>query len=179
MSIAIYEGASDVPAAGEYPARPQNKAPGKSSLQRRGRPAEVACTSQVEITTGHNCWEASDQRRDTKRHSKKWRFVLLGSDGIRNSGFKALRSYCGGSHRDYLRTFRGACTIKLAYQAADANHPGTGSEGSPLTRDIFGTQRRPIRPSSRGFYRTGITQGNAGETVPRGHGSVPSQVLSG
>jgi len=117
----------------------------------------------VEITTGHNCWEASDQRRDTKRHSKKWRFVLLGSDGIRNSGFKALRSYCGGSHRDYLRTFRGACTIKLAYQAADANHPGTGSEGSPLTRDIFGTQRRPIRPSSRGFYRTGITQGNAGE----------------
>ena len=29
-------------------------------------------------TTGRNCWEASDQRRDAKRHSKEWRFVRLG-----------------------------------------------------------------------------------------------------
>jgi len=31
----------------------------------------------VETTIGRNCWEASDQRRDTKRHSQEWRFVRL------------------------------------------------------------------------------------------------------
>ena len=34
-------------------------------------------------TTGRNCWEASDQRRDTKRHPKRWRFVHQAGNKLR------------------------------------------------------------------------------------------------
>ena len=34
-------------------------------------------------TTGRNCWEASDQRRDTKRHPKRWRFVHQARNELR------------------------------------------------------------------------------------------------
>ena len=49
------EGASDVPAAGEYPASPQNsrhptRATAKEAADRPGEPVEGA----VEITTAHN-----------------------------------------------------------------------------------------------------------------------------
>jgi hypothetical protein len=33
-----------------------------------------------------------------------------------------------------LHSKAGACTIGIAYRAAEANHPGKGREGSPLTK---------------------------------------------
>ena len=46
-----------------------------------------------------------------------------------------LRLYrCCGS-AGYLRTGEGACSIEIAYQAAEANRPGQGRAGSPLTKD--------------------------------------------
>lgn len=46
-----------------------------------------------------------------------------------------LRLYlCCGS-ADYLRTRVRACSIEIAYQAAEANRPDQGRAGSPLTKD--------------------------------------------
>jgi hypothetical protein len=50
---------------------PKKRETGREAWRRRGG-----------TTTGRNCWEASDQRRDTKRHSKKWRFVRPGVEII-------------------------------------------------------------------------------------------------
>lgn len=60
------EGASDVPAAGELPASPQNsrrsaRAAANEAVDRPREPVEGA----MDTTVAHNCWEASDQRRDT------------------------------------------------------------------------------------------------------------------
>lgn len=48
----------------EHP--PKKRQTGREAWIRRGG-----------ITTGRNCWEASDQRRDAKRRSKERRFVRL------------------------------------------------------------------------------------------------------
>ena len=60
----------------EIPASPQNsrrsaRAAANEAADRPGEPVEGA----VDITTAQICWEASDQRRDTNRHSRGWRFV--------------------------------------------------------------------------------------------------------
>jgi hypothetical protein len=54
--------------------------------------------------------------------------------------YVALRLYRGANWSRHLRCFTGDCTIKLADQAAEANHPYSGREGLPLTKDIFGPQ---------------------------------------
>jgi hypothetical protein len=46
-----------------------------------------------------------------------------------------LRLYHRGGRADYLRGGVGACSIEIAYQAAEANHPDWGRVGSPLTKD--------------------------------------------
>jgi hypothetical protein len=73
-SIAIVEGASDVPAAAKVPVSPKTKqAPGKShpptsGPEREDRPREPE-KSAVERTIATIRWEASDQRKNVKRHS--------------------------------------------------------------------------------------------------------------
>jgi hypothetical protein len=51
-----------------------------------------------------------------------------------NGPEEGLRLYRQMKGSDPLRRFAGACTIKLAYQAAEANHPDEGREGSPLKK---------------------------------------------
>jgi hypothetical protein len=63
------------------------------------------------------CWEASDQRRGRERHSERVAFVL--SDG----SFAALDPHCikvTVVPSVYLQAEASACTIKVAYQAAEA-----------------------------------------------------------
>jgi hypothetical protein len=73
------------------------------------------------------CWEASDQRRDMKRHSNsEWRFVLWLHLNIGTVLFGSVLSYAGTALRELLPTCKGArlpVVSKLPIQAADANHP--------------------------------------------------------
>ena len=124
----------------KYPASPQNsrhpaRASTKEVVDRSGEPVEGA----VEITTGRNCWEASDQRRDAKRHSKKWRFVLSGSQLLQAGiGISGLRLY---------RTIAHCTTCAVSRETVLSNLPirrlkrttHLGRVGSPLTKDISGT----------------------------------------
>jgi hypothetical protein len=60
------------------PARPQNsRHPARATAKRSGKPAGKPEEGAVEKPPAAICWEASDQRRDAKRHLKKWRFVRL------------------------------------------------------------------------------------------------------
>ena len=48
---------------------------------------------------------------------------------------RAVTGVLPGGGASPLRRFAGACTIRLACQAAEANHPDEGREGSPLKID--------------------------------------------
>ena len=91
------------------------------------------------------CWEASDQHGNTKRHSRpEWRFVCLAALSARvrvpkRQGTDAASLDYPGLPDD-LHGYASGCSIRVAYQAADANHPSMGSESSPLT----GILRQPV-----------------------------------
>jgi hypothetical protein len=81
MAIAIYKGASDVPAAGKFrsahkKAGTRQEHPPRAALIKGDRPGEPAIGT-VEKPPAVICWEASDQHGNTKRHSFEWRFVHL------------------------------------------------------------------------------------------------------
>ena len=109
---------------GEIPASPQKQqTPSKSNRQRSGNRLGKSVEGAVEITTAAICWEASDQRRDTKRHLKEWRFVRSVNALRPWMSDAGLRLYCGMTQVGYLHCFAGACTIEIAYQAADSEPP--------------------------------------------------------
>jgi hypothetical protein len=49
-----------------------------------------------------------------------------------------------------LHCFAGECTIRIAYQAAEANHPDKGREGLPLKETLC--QQSPAIPAERQGY---------------------------
>ena len=57
------------------PARKNSRRSTRAAIHEVADRSREPVEGAVEITTAHNCWEASDQRRDAKRHLKKWRFV--------------------------------------------------------------------------------------------------------
>jgi hypothetical protein len=106
------------------PARKNSRRSTRAAIHEVADRSREPVESAVEITTAHNCWEASDQRRDTNAASLA-AFVFLESD-LRSRTFSGiwLRLYLHPQQVAPLRRFAGDCTIKLAYQAAEANHPG-------------------------------------------------------
>jgi hypothetical protein len=75
-----------------------------------------------------------------------------------------------------LRWFAGACTIELAYQAAEANHPDQGRDGSPLTKDSL--QTGPAHHS--GSREESIGQASPQETLAESYQSrQPESAVAG
>ena len=71
-----------------------------------------------------------------------------------------LRLYRHRGIEDYLRSGVGACSIEIAYQVAEANHPNRGRAGSPLTKDTSQPE-----PSERaGAAKNPIGQASPQET---------------
>lgn len=131
MGIANEKCASDVPAAGRIPASPQNADARREQPPTKWQTGrESLSRGAVEITTAHNCWEASDQRRGTNAALTSG--VCVSRDRSTPKRVTVVPPFKAGSP---LRRFDGACTIELAYQAAEANHPDEGREGSPLNID--------------------------------------------
>lgn len=68
------------------PARKKQQTLGKSSHQRVADRSREPVEGAVEITTAHNCWEASDQRRDTNAAHLSGVRVFGLAEGIVNAG---------------------------------------------------------------------------------------------
>ena len=127
-------GASDEPAAGENSGQPkEEQAPSKSNRQRsgpqKGIPAGEPVVGTVETKTVHKIfWEASGQRRTARRRSYGAASCAWGRNRL--CWPLTLCVYPQpGLPAGLLR-----CSIKLAYQAADAGHPNTGRASSPPSR---------------------------------------------
>ncbi len=82
-----------------------------------------------------------------------------------------LYRHCGSE--DYLRGGVGVCSIEIAYQAAEANHPDRGRAGSPLTKDT--SQPEPAEQAETA--KNPIGQASPQETLAESHRSVNRRVL--
>jgi hypothetical protein len=107
---------SDQPKEEQTPAR----ATANEAALKRDYRSGMSVVGTVEITTGHNIWEASDQRRISEA-------PLYGVAFLAFSPFRLGRAAIGAGDQvscaAYLPAAGLRCTIKLAYQAADASHP--------------------------------------------------------
>ncbi len=136
------------------------------------------------------CWEASDQRRDMKRHSGMGGVSCIWMNSAQNrepslaprsagsacqeSISLRLRLWQSTSTFVYLHGEPSTCSIEVAYQAAEANHPGLGREGSPLRR-MTRRQGQAFRPeAAKSPNRKGITPGNVDRSGP-----IPQPEITG
>ena len=88
----------------------------------------------MEKTIGRNCWEASDQRRDTKRHLLKWRFVRL-DDGLTSLRLYPVQARCATCTDSWEPVLSNLPIRRLKRTTL------RGREGLPLTKDIRTVQR--------------------------------------
>jgi len=90
----------------------------------------------VEKTIGRNCWEASDQRRDAKRHLLKWRFARLGRRTLINHyACTQVQAHCATCTDSWEPVLSKLPIRRLKRTTL------RGREGSPLTKDIRNVQR--------------------------------------
>ncbi len=83
-------------------------------------------------------WEASDQRWSTGTPLlSEWRFLRLLRDcgpGVRQT--RPVHHWHNSATFAHLPALELRCSIKGAYQAADAGHPGWGRASSPQSKQI-------------------------------------------
>ena len=81
--------------------------------------------------------------------------------------FLTLRLYRACATFPYLQGDSSACSIKVAYQAVEANHPGLGREGLPLTDNSPGeTDQFSLETVEKSNIGKGITPGDVDRSVP-------------
>ena len=123
------------------------------------------------------CWEASDQRRDMKRHSGVSGVSCVWTQHlILTASRKRMRKTITdllevtlvpeAASFPHLQGDSSACSIKVAYQAAEANHPGLGREGSPLRRIICRQRQTQSGSGEESNIGKGITPGDVDRSAP-------------
>jgi hypothetical protein len=127
-----------------------------SGLLERDKPAGEPAIGADGTIRSSTHWEASDQRvfqtpfpvPSLNRHSREWRFARQAlflkevyGHCVAKPEFAALITKGDSSPKGYLPHRGLPCTIGVAYQAADAGHPGVGRACSPRSKRIQANHR--------------------------------------
>ncbi len=108
------------------------RATANEAALKRDEPAGKSVVGTVETTTVHTIfWEASDQRRTPNATPLEWRLCVLGDAELAEERFR----WKYATKVDLPAGVAG-CTIRFAYQAADAGHPRGAEQARRRARKL-------------------------------------------